>query len=67
MATDENDCEVEAVINNVIAFTAPLSYGEGAGVRLFPNPVIDKFTIHDSQFAIGATVEFSVYNVPGEL
>jgi len=66
VATDENDCEVEAVINDVVANTTPLSFGEGSGVRLFPNPVEDKCTIHNSQFMIETAIEISVYNVLGE-
>ena len=73
VATDDNGCEGEAVLNNVIANTTPLSFGEGSGVRLFPNPVEDKFTIHNAQFTMGTapkgvlrTFEISIYNVLGE-
>src|SRR5213079_1157381 len=39
VATDVNGCEVEAVINNVAAgLNAPLSFGDGSGVKLYPNP-----------------------------
>jgi hypothetical protein len=71
VATDSNGCEVEAVINDVIAgLTPPLSKGEG--VVIYPNPVKDKFTIH-SRWLSGskfksetADVEISIYNVMGE-
>ena len=43
IATDENGCEVEAVINNVIADVSLLSLEEE--VELFPNPVRDELTI----------------------
>ena len=66
MATDENDCEVEAVINNVLAFTTPLSFGDGSGLRLFPNPVEDRFTIHDAEFTQGTAFDISIYNMMGE-
>jgi len=65
VATDENNCEVEAVINNVLAHTQ--SAVDSWQFAIFPNPVHDKFTILDSQFSIGtAKTEISIYNVIGE-
>jgi len=70
VSTDENGCEVEAAIFDVIAgLTSALS--QGAGVIVFPNPAGDKVKIHKSlPIAIGITrktaVEISVYNVIGE-
>jgi len=65
VATDENDCEVEAVINNVVASSQfPVS---SSRFVIIPNPVSDKFTIHDAQFTIGtANAEISIYNLFGE-
>jgi hypothetical protein len=64
VATDENDCEVEAVINDVVAATTPLSFGEGSGVRLFPNPVNDKLEIKNLD--AGTNVTIIIYNNIGE-
>ena len=64
VATDNNGCEVEAVIFDVIASTTPLSLGEGSGVRLFPNPVTDKIEIKN--LAAGKRIAASVYNQSGE-
>jgi PKD repeat protein len=66
VVTDANGCEVEAVINDVIAAVTPLSFGEGSGVRLYPNPVEDEFTIQKLQVTSGTAVEISIYNVLGE-
>jgi len=66
VVADNNGCEVEAVINDVMAAVTPLSFGEGSGVRLFPNPVKDKFTMHNAQFTIGTAKEISIYNLLGE-
>jgi len=64
IATDSNGCEVEAVINNVVA---EIQFAVGSSqLAVFPNPVKDKFTIHDSQFTSGTAVEISIYNVLGE-
>jgi hypothetical protein len=64
VATDANGCEVEAVINNVIArLTAVLSQGEG--VLVFPNPVMNELTVRSSEFGVTST-EISVYNILGE-
>jgi hypothetical protein len=66
IATDANGCEVEAVINNVLAgLTAPLSFGEGSGVRLYPNPAGETLTVTGYQF-FGTTGEISIYNITGE-
>jgi len=70
VATDNNGCEVEAVINNVIAGNSQLAVGSSP-LEIFPNPVIDKFTIQKLfPIAIGITsetaFEISVYNVLGE-
>jgi PKD repeat protein len=66
VVTDSNGCEVEAVINDVVAAVTPFTFGEGSGVRLYPNPVKDKFTIHNSKVTRGAAAEVTIYNVMGE-
>jgi hypothetical protein len=66
VATDNNGCEVEAVINDVIAAVPPLSLGEGPGVRLYPNPVKDKCIIHNAQCMMGTACQITIYNVFGD-
>ena len=63
VATDNNSCEVEAVIFDVIAAVTPLSYGEGSGVRLFPNPVTDKLEILDVDMNVITSAK--IYNILG--
>ena len=64
VATDENDCPVEAVINDVIACLTPdLSFE--AGITAFPNPVINELRIQNEKLTVG-TADISVYNVIGE-
>jgi PKD repeat protein len=46
VATDENDCEVEAVINNVIAGSSPLAVAS-LQLVIFPNPATDKLEIRN--------------------
>ena len=46
VATDENGCEVEAVINNVIAGAMPLASGSWP-LAIFPNPVSDNLEIRN--------------------
>jgi PKD repeat protein len=65
IATDENGCEVEAVINNVIAgLPATLSKGEGVA-WLYPNPADDKIEIRN----LNPNTEtfFFIYNAIGEV
>ena len=63
VATDSNECEVEAVINNVIAGLTPALSREG--VTVFPNPVTGTLFV-DSYSLIGTAVQISIYNVLGE-
>ena len=64
VATDENGCEVEAVINDVIAsLSQPLSKGDG--VRLFPNPVTNHLEIKNLD--AGINYDISIYNDIGML
>jgi len=64
IATDNNGCEVEAVINDVVAHT-PLAVGYWP-ITIHPNPVTDKFIIHKSQVTSETAVEISIYNTIGE-
>jgi len=82
ITTDSNGCVSEAVINNVIAslnqFYHDSNLDPSSRLKVFPNPVKDKFTIHSrwlsgSQFPIGIapkgvlpTVAISIYNVLGD-
>jgi PKD repeat protein len=63
IATDVNGCEVEAVINDVIASTSPLSNGQG--VRVYPNPAVNTLYIQlgDQQLH---EPKISIYDLPGE-
>jgi hypothetical protein len=61
---DENGCEVEAVINDVIA---SVGSRDRQLIYLYPNPVRNEFTIHDSRFTIRTAEKLiSIYNVMGE-
>jgi PKD repeat protein len=64
VATDENDCEVEAVIFDVIAGLTP-TLSKGEGVSIFPNPVIG--TLNFNGFQLTDKVNnIIVYNMLGE-
>jgi hypothetical protein len=62
IATDENGCEVEAAIYNVISSTTLLS--TDSGIKLFPNPVTDFLTIISK---ISFTGKVVIYNAAGEI
>lgn len=64
VATDVNDCEVEAVIFDVAAAVTPLSRGEGLGVRLYPNPVSEELTV--SGFQLNEIAGVTICNLFGE-
>ncbi len=61
-ASDANNCQVEAAIFDVVAAQFEVS---GLRFEVYPNPVVDKCTIHNSQFAMGAAVKIAVYNILG--
>ena len=63
VAADNNGCEVEAAVFNVVASVYAI---EDHDIMIFPNPVEDKFTMHNLQCTIGAATEISIYNVIGE-
>jgi len=67
VCTDLNGCEVEAVLNNVIAEAdgqlALLTKSEG--LATFPNPVRETLTVTGYQLS-GTAGEISIYNVIGE-
>jgi hypothetical protein len=65
VATDNNGCEVEAVINDVIAGLNQFPVSSSQLV-IFPNPVNDKFTIQKTEVTNGTAAEISIYNVMGE-
>jgi len=63
IATDENGCEVEAAIYNVLSgLTQALSNGDG--VLVFPNPVTDFLTISGNHNFTG---KVSIFNAAGEI
>jgi hypothetical protein len=64
VATDSNDCEVEAAIFDVAA-TIESTNGDLA-LSIFPNPVEEKLKIHNAQCIIGTALEISIYNALGE-
>jgi len=63
VATDNNGCEVEAVINNVIAGLTSARFN-GEGVMVFPNPVLEKLSI--SGLHSKYLTSISVSNLLGE-
>ena len=70
VATDQNDCEVEAVINDVIAAVGSVSR---QSIQFYPNPVYDKFTIQNLALSSskglvksGIAQDISIYNVMNE-
>ena len=68
VTTDENDCEVEAVINNVIA---SIQYTvdppkDSIQIEIFPNPVTEYLNIHTYSLAGTTNSEFSIFNIMGE-
>ena len=63
VATDENGCEVEAVINDVIASISH-AITKGEGVTVFPNPVEDKLEI--GNLIAGIDISIIIYNNIGE-
>jgi len=65
VATDNNGCEVEAVINDVIADIDQLVVGN-MQLAIFPNPVTESLTVNRSTLIGTADVEISVYNILGE-
>ncbi len=63
VATDVNNCEVEAAIFDVVAGVQSL--GNSHSSFVYPNPVGDKCTIHASPFTMGTAVTIKIYNVLG--
>src|SRR5204862_621231 len=62
---DENNCEVEAVINNVIA---SIQYTvDSRQLTIYPNPVTDKLNVNRYSLIGTADAEISIYNVMGEI
>ncbi len=63
VCTDSNSCEVEAAIFDVVEGMQSINNHQSSFV--FPNPVIDKCTIHNTQFTMGADAVITVYNMLG--
>jgi hypothetical protein len=70
VAIDTNGCEVEAVIDNVVAASSQYALS-GSRFVIIPNPVEDQFTIHPeiigTQFTIEIVEHISIYNFLGEI
>jgi hypothetical protein len=64
VATDNNSCEVEAVIYDVVAATGDLK-NQLSGLILYPNPVSDVLVI-SCRSADGQSIQVSVLNLLGE-
>ncbi len=63
VATDANGCEVEAAIFDVVAeIQSEIGNGQFA---IYPNPVVDKCTIYNSQLTMGAVAIITIYNMLG--
>ena len=65
VATDQNTCEVEAAIFDVVAGLQELTAGN-MQLSIIPNPVKDKFTVRNSNFKMSDTGVVTIYNVLGE-
>ncbi len=64
VATDSNGCEVEAVINDVIA---SIQYSvDNKQIIIYPNPVTNKLIIQKSKVTSETVAEISIYNLMGE-
>jgi hypothetical protein len=63
VASDTNECEVEAVINNVLAGLTP-ALSKGEGVTAFPNPATSTINIRGLENNLADQVK--VFNVFGE-
>jgi len=62
VCTDANGCEVEAVINNVIAAVgSPDSYRDSQSIQVYPNPVSETLFINGYTF-YGTDVMISIFN-----
>ena len=64
VATDTNECEVEAVINNVIASINQRAVGN-LQLAIFPDPVSETLYVNSYRLS-GTAVEISIYNTLGE-
>src|SRR6185503_6078260 len=63
VCTDDNDCEVEAGIFNVVA---GIGFEVcGLGFTVVPNPVVEKFEI--GNLKLGTAAIISIYNSVGEI
>jgi PKD repeat protein len=66
VCTDENNCEVEAVIFSVIASAhTAAENGSRPAFNIFPNPVYETLSVATDELT-GTAAEISIYNVLGE-
>ncbi len=68
VATNNNGCEVEAVINDIVASITPV-HSISEGVTTYPNPVNDKLTIRNlnQNFELKDIKSISIWNSLGEI
>jgi PKD repeat protein len=64
VAADENACEVEAVINNVVATTSQLAPGSSWQLAIFPNPVTEILEIRNLKQ--DSKISIAIFNTLGE-
>jgi hypothetical protein len=65
VAVDDNGCEVEAVIFDVVAGLNPLADGSGQ-LAIYPVPVKDYLNIQSDALK-GKNIQLTVYNMLGEI
>ncbi len=65
VATDANNCEVEAAIFDVVASVQSMS-GNVQFTSINPNPVVDKLVIVSSEFGDKNEKDISIFNLLGE-
>src|SRR6185503_2009271 len=63
VCTDDNDCEVEAGIFNVVAGIG--FEVSGLGFTVVPNPVVGEFEI--GNLKLGTAASISIFNLVGEI
>jgi len=64
VCTDNNGCEVEAVLFDVIASVYPLASAGNAELSVYPDPVKSELYINGIQFPV--STEITIYNLLGE-
>ncbi len=63
--TDGTGCYAEATDTLTVNFCLGVGSINGDEIFIYPNPMGDQFTIHNSRFAMGATATITIYNLLG--